>query len=88
MEDNVRVKVPQKVMDGIAAIRDTGRTNMLDFNVVQVIANELELYETVVWMEEHKREWAKVLFGLTEVTDMVEEPDNLEEEEDFEEEEE
>jgi len=69
--EDVRVKVPKKVIEGIETVRNTGRTNMLDFNAVQVIANELELYETVVYMEEHKREWVKVLLGLTEVTEDV-----------------
>jgi len=46
--EDVRVKVPKKVIEGIETVRNTGRTNMLDFNAVQVIANELELYETVV----------------------------------------
>lgn len=71
MAEGVRVKVPKKVIEGIETVRNTGRTNMLDFNAVQVIANELELYETVVYMEEHKREWVKVLLGLTEVTEDV-----------------
>jgi len=48
MEEGVRVKVPKKVIEGTETVRNTGRTNMLDFNAVQVIANELELYETVV----------------------------------------
>ena len=61
-----RIKVPKKVLEGIEIVRNTGRTNMLDFNAVQVIANELDLYETVIWMEDHKRDWSKVVFGLVE----------------------
>lgn len=39
-----RIKVPHKILEAIRTVADTGRTNMLDFNAVQVIANELELY--------------------------------------------
>lgn len=58
-----KVKVPHKVMHSIKAIRETGRTNMFDSNAVQAIANEMELYETVVWIEKHKSDWGKVIFG-------------------------
>ncbi len=65
-EDECRSLCPdftQKVRDGILAVRDTGRTNMLDTNMVQVIANEMGLFETVIFIEEHKKEY--VTFIMT-----------------------
>lgn len=53
----------EKVRDQILTVRATGRTNMFDLNMVQVIANEMNFYELVVFIEEHKD--AYVRFILT-----------------------
>jgi hypothetical protein len=53
----------EKVRNQILAVRATGRTNMFDLNMVQVIANEMNFYELVVFIEEHKD--AYVQFILT-----------------------
>ena len=42
----------------IIAIRDTGLTNMFDLNAVQRIANDMELFELVGYLEEHRKEYA------------------------------
>ena len=42
----------------ILAIRDTGLTNMFDVRTVQRIANDRKFYELVVYLEEHRREYA------------------------------
>ncbi len=42
----------------IFAIRDTGLTNMFDVNMVQRLANDMGFYELVVYLEEHRREYA------------------------------
>lgn len=52
-----------KVRDQILAVRATGRTNMFDLNMVQNIANEMNFYELVIFIEEHKD--AYVRFILT-----------------------
>lgn len=39
----------------------TGRTNMFDTNMVQVIADEMKFYELVVFIEEHKGDYAKFI---------------------------
>lgn len=46
----------------IMAIRDSGETNMLDTRMVQVIAKRMGFYELVVYLEEHKREYANFIF--------------------------
>jgi len=48
----------ETVKKQILAIRDTGLANMFDVNAVQRIANDMEFYELVVYLEEHRREYA------------------------------
>lgn len=45
----------------IMAIRDSGETNMLDTRTVQIIANREGFYELVVYLEEHKKEYANFI---------------------------
>ena len=48
----------EMVKKQILAIRDTGLTNMFDVRTVQRIANDRKFYELVVYLEEHRREYA------------------------------
>ena len=48
----------ETVKKQILAIRDTGLTNMFDVRTVQSIANDRKFYELVVYLEEHRREYA------------------------------
>lgn len=48
----------ETVKKQILAVRDTGLTNMFDVNAVQRIANDMGFYELVVFLEEHRREYA------------------------------
>ena len=45
----------------IIAIRDTGRTNMFDINMVQYIANAIGYYDLVVFIEEHRKEYVRFI---------------------------
>ncbi len=46
------------------AIRNTGLTNMFDKDYVQVLAYEREMYDLVVFLEEHPREYVEfILYG-------------------------
>ena len=50
----------------IMAVRATGETNMLDTRMLQVIANRMGFYELVIYLEEHKKEYANfILTGST-----------------------
>ena len=51
----------EKVKEQILAVRATGRTNMFDTNMVQVIGNEMRFYELVIFIEEHKKEYAEFI---------------------------
>ena len=50
-----------KVKEQILAVRDTGLTNMFDVRAVQRIANDMGFYELVVYIEEHRREYAQFI---------------------------
>lgn len=51
----------QKVKEQFLAVYDTGLTNMFDVNAVQVIANDMEFYELVLFLEEHREEYIRFI---------------------------
>lgn len=51
-----------KIREQIMAIRDSGRTNMLDTSMVQIIANEMNFFELVIYIEEHRKEYVHFIF--------------------------
>ena len=52
-----------KIKEQILAIRDTGLTNMFDVNAVQRIADEMEFYELVIFLEEEKAKYVKFILN-------------------------
>lgn len=52
-----------KIMEQILAIRDKGLTNMFDVNAVQRIADEMEFYELVIFLEEEKAKYVKFILN-------------------------
>ncbi len=50
-----------KIREQILAIRDTGETNMLDTVRVQRMAYDKGLYELVLFLEEHKKEYSRFI---------------------------
>ncbi len=64
-----QVKVPEKVLEEIMEVRDTGQTNMLDRGTVQVVADSLGFYSLVNWIEENRQDYRRgIMRGFT-VTD-------------------
>ena len=51
-----------KIRELIMAVRDSGRTNMLDTNMMQIIANEMNCFELVIFIEEHRKEYVHFIF--------------------------
>lgn len=45
----------------ILSIRDSGRTNIFDTNMVQYLANEHGYYELVIFLEEHSKEYIRFI---------------------------
>ncbi len=56
-----KVKIDQVALEQLLEIRDSGATNMFDFNTVQRLAYEQDFYELVNWMEEHKNEYGRLI---------------------------
>lgn len=48
----------EKIKEQIFAIRDTGLTNMFDMYAVQRIAHKMGFYELVIYLEDHRKEYA------------------------------
>ena len=62
-----KVKIDKTALEQLLEIRDTGLTNMFDFNTVQRLAYEMDFYELVNWMEEHKNEYgALIMYGAAD----------------------
>lgn len=57
----------ETIREQILAVRDTALTNMFDVNMVQRIANDMGFYELVIYLEDHRKEYAH--FILTGETD-------------------
>jgi hypothetical protein len=64
------VIVSEAVADGIKEVRNTGKTNMMEWRRVQRIADELELYELVVWLQDHQEEYLTGLVNGFEVENL------------------
>ncbi len=54
-----QVKVPEKVLEEIMEVRDTGQTNMLDSGTVQVVADSLGFHSLVNWIEDNRKEYRR-----------------------------
>lgn len=56
----------ETVRKQIMAVRDSGETNMLDTDVVQIVADRMGFYELVIYLEEYRREYASfIITGST-----------------------
>ena len=51
------------IKEQIFAIRETGITNMFDVKMVQYLANELEFFELVLFLEEHSKEYVQFIIS-------------------------
>ncbi|MBQ9490391.1 MAG: DUF5049 domain-containing protein [Lachnospiraceae bacterium] len=61
----------QKIKEQILQVRDDGRTNMLDTNGVMFVANDLGLYDLVVYLDDRanrKEYWHFIMTGEAEIT--------------------
>ena len=57
----------ETIRQQILAVRDTGEANMLDTRMVQYIASREGFYELVVYLEEHRKEYAHFIFTGEEI---------------------
>ena len=52
----------ERIKEQIEAVRQSGETNMLDTRMVQWIANRENYFELVIYLEEHREEYANYIF--------------------------
>lgn len=57
----------ETIRQQILAVRDTGEANMLDTRMVQHIANREGFYELVIYIEDHRKEYAHFIFTGEEI---------------------
>jgi len=57
------VKVPADVLEGLEYVRESGETNMFDRRAVQKIASREGYYATLLWLEDHQKEYAEGIFS-------------------------
>lgn len=50
-----------KIKEQILAVRDTALTNMFDIHAVQRIASDMEFFELVIYLEEHRSEYVNFI---------------------------
>ena len=53
----------EKLKKQIETIRETGKVNMLDCNGVQCLADEMDFYQLVVYIEEHRQDYWRYIMG-------------------------
>ncbi|HPK16936.1 MAG TPA: DUF5049 domain-containing protein [Clostridia bacterium] len=59
MEQNCLIS--DKLVSHILAIRDSGKVNMFDVRGVQAEANRQGFYDLVIFLEEHRKEYAEFI---------------------------
>jgi hypothetical protein len=63
--DNVSVPivVPAPVLEGLEAVRASGKTNMFDRHAVARLAMDAGYYATALWVTEHRATYAAGIFA-------------------------
>ena len=57
-----KARVPNEVLKGVIAVRDSGLTNMLDRPVVVQLAAEMGFDEAAHWIKTRRKEYAEGIF--------------------------
>ncbi len=57
-----KVRVPADVLEGLEAVRLSGKTNMLDALRVIELAHEMDYYATALWVHENRKQYAQGIF--------------------------
>lgn len=60
--ERIRVNVPTDVLEGLEAVRLSGKTNMLDAPRVIELKHEMEHYATALWVHENRKKHAEGIF--------------------------
>lgn len=68
-----RVPVPADVLEGLEAVRTSGKTNMLNVPMVVKLALEVGFPEAALWVREHKAQYAAGVLRGFEPTERLDE---------------
>ncbi|MBI2842745.1 MAG: DUF5049 domain-containing protein [Armatimonadetes bacterium] len=60
--ERTKVRAPVDVLEGLEAVRLSGKTNMLDAPRVIELAFEMEHYATALWVQENRKQYAEGIF--------------------------
>ena len=69
-EQDQPVRVTAGVYRGLMAVRHSGRTNMLEVDTVQHVANELGHHDAAGWIEENRGAYIRGVYNGFEVADV------------------
>lgn len=58
MGQTKKVRIPKDVLDGLEAVRVSGKTNMFDVNRVIELALEMGFIDAAFWVYENRRLYA------------------------------
>lgn len=56
------IKVPKPVLDGIAAVRNSGATNMFDRPMVAKLCAEMDFHEAALWVNDNRKLYSEGIF--------------------------
>ena len=68
-----KIRIPSDVLEGLEAVRKSGKTNMLDMPVVMKLALDMGHPQTMLWVREHQPLYAVGIFRSFEPTDALDE---------------
>lgn len=69
MSENAPINVPAEVAETLEYIQENGPCNMFDRHCVQVEADQMSAYSTVVWLEDHKDAYGSLIINGWEAED-------------------
>ena len=67
--ERTKVRVPADVLEGLEAVRLSGKTNMLAVPRVIELAFEMGHYATALWVHENRKQYAEGIFRGFEATE-------------------
>lgn len=69
--EQTKVPIPADVLEGLEAVRLSGKTNMLDVPMVAKLALEMGHPETALWVREHQSLYVVGVFRGFAATDRL-----------------
>ncbi len=56
--------ITPSLIEDITEVRNGGEVNMMDRKGVQTVANDMEFFDLVVWIEDNKQDYMKLLKAI------------------------